>query len=113
MGHKKFAGHVTEQAFGVAALLRVDVPETEQPNNVTTKPYTKYIGVSSIYCLTPTTEEIARRAAQQIERFNDPVPVDFPVTRQLAAVSQSDGGVDDYDPLGDGPDDDDEEDDLR
>lgn len=87
MGHKKFAGHVTEQAFGAAALIRVDVPETEQPGGITTKPYSKLIGVGSIYCITPTTEAIARRAAQQLERWNEPIPVDLPETRQIAAIS--------------------------
>lgn len=98
MGHKKFAGYVTEQAFGAAALIRVDVPATEQPGGVTTKPYSKLIGVGSIYCITPTTEAIARRVAQQLERWNEPIPVTLPEARQIAATSDAeDAEVDDPD----------------
>jgi len=87
MGHKRFAGHISEQAIGSASLVRVDVPETTQPGGIVTKPYSKMIGVGSVYCITPTTEEIARRAAQQIERWNEPLPVDLPETRQVARIS--------------------------
>ncbi len=90
MGHKRFAGFVTEQTFGAAALIRVDVPETEQetrtpdgPATRTTQAYSKLIGVGSIYCITPCTEAVARLAAKEIERWNDPVPVDIPAQRQI------------------------------
>jgi hypothetical protein len=90
LGHKKFAGHVSEQAFGSAVLIRVDVPETDQ-GGVFTKPYSKLIGPGSIYCITPCTEEIARAAAQRLERWNNPIPVDIAVQKQLpASVSTSD-----------------------
>jgi hypothetical protein len=90
MGHKQFAGHVTEQLFGSAALIRVDVPATEQPARYgrearTTAEYSKLIGVASIYCITPCTEQVARLAAVQIEQDNDPIPVALPVTRQIPA----------------------------
>jgi hypothetical protein len=88
MGHKKFAGYVSEQVIGGAALVRVDVPETDQ-GGVFTKPYTKLIGVGSIYCITPTTEEIARRAAQQLERWNNPIPVDIVARPQIPATSSA------------------------
>jgi hypothetical protein len=87
MGHKKFAGRIGEQIIAGAALVRVDVPETQQTGQVpgyggtvvrSTAPYTKLIGVGSIYCITPTDEETARRAAVVIERYNDPLPVTLP-----------------------------------
>lgn len=87
MGHKKFAGFVTEQTFGAATMIRVDVPATEQPDGRTTAEYSKLIGVGSIYMLTPCTEEVARKAAVVIERWNDPIPVSIPAERQLSAVS--------------------------
>lgn len=37
LGHKKFAGYVSEQVIGSNALIRVDVPETDQ-GGVFTKP---------------------------------------------------------------------------
>lgn len=102
MGHKKFAGHVTEQTLGAATLIRVDVPETEQPSrdgwigeNWGTIParktaaYSKLIGVGSIYMVTPCTEEVARKVARVIEANNDPIPVAIPAERQLAAVSSA------------------------
>jgi hypothetical protein len=58
-GHKKLAGKLTEQTFGTATMFRLDVPETDQ-GGVFTKPYTKLIGVSSIYCITPVTEPVGR-----------------------------------------------------
>lgn len=84
LGHKKLAGKVSEQQLAGSALVRVDVPATEHPMHTngftaiasTEKPgYTKFIGVGSIYCITPCTEEIARAAATQLERWNDPIPV--------------------------------------
>jgi hypothetical protein len=88
LGHKKFAGYVSEQVLGGAVLVRVDVPETDQCG-VFTKPYTKLVGVGSIYCITPTTEEIARRAAQQLERWNNPIPVDIAARPQIPATSSA------------------------
>lgn len=98
MGHKQFAGFCTEQTFGAAALIRVDVPETDQ-DGMFTKPYSKLIGVASIYCITPCTEAVARACAQRLERYNNPIPVDIPVQRQLpASVGTSDAQiVDDID----------------
>ena len=59
MGHNRFAGFVSERAIGGASLLQVDVPETDgRPA------FTKLLGVSSIYAITPCTEETARAAAQ-------------------------------------------------
>jgi hypothetical protein len=83
--------------------VRVDVPETDQADRGTTKPYTKLIGVGSIYCITPTTEEVARRCAQQLERYNNPIPVELPVERRLTAGVTSDAEMAEGD--GDGDDD--------
>lgn len=98
MGHKRFAGYVTEQTFGVATLIRVDVPATEQPEREgyvgnrwgkiaprKTAAYSKLIGVGSIYCITPCTEEVARKVATVIEADNDPIPVAIPAERRLTA----------------------------
>lgn len=78
LGHRRLAGHVGEQTIAGSSLVRVDVPETPG------KPgYTKLIGLGSIYCITPTSEEVARRAAAALERWNDPLPVQLP--QQIAA----------------------------
>jgi hypothetical protein len=87
LGHKKLAGFVSEQVIAGSALVRVDVPETLQRKAVAgyggsvveSKPgYTKLIGVGSIYCITPTDESTARRAAAELERWNEPIPVALP-----------------------------------
>jgi hypothetical protein len=94
LGHKKLSGFVTEQPIAGAALLQVDVPETTHRKHVggfdghvveVKAAYSKLIGVGSIYCMTPCTEEVARAVAQELERYNDPLPVTLP--KYLAAVS--------------------------
>lgn len=96
LGFKKLAGLVTEQVLAGASLVRVDVPETIHRRDVggfgghvvETKPaYTKFIGVGSIYCITPTTEETARKCATVLERWNDPIPVDMPKLLTAGAVT--------------------------
>lgn len=92
LGHKTIAGFVTEQQIAGAALVRIDVPET--PADVkwsheypATPAYTKLVGVGSIYALTPCDEAVARAAAREIERENNPLPVSLP--RQLALPSSA------------------------
>ena len=66
MGHQRYIGKVTEQVIAGQGFVRVDVPET-----LKTKQWTKLIGTSSIYAITPTTEEIARAMAE--ERQMEPI----------------------------------------
>ena len=66
MGHKKFAGFVTEQAIGGSSFVRIDVPELTLPNGTTLAAFTKLFGAGSIYCLSPCTEETAKAFAQQM-----------------------------------------------
>lgn len=57
MGHRKIAGKVTEETRFGCAMLRIDIPQSEGF-------FTQYYNGSSIYCLTPTTEKIARAFAK-------------------------------------------------
>lgn len=77
MGFKKLAGHVTEQSIAGASLIRVDVPEIVV-GDITVPSYSKLIGVASIYMITPTDEETARKAAKVLAHQNDPLPVYIP-----------------------------------
>lgn len=58
MGHRRLAGHISEQDIAGQAFLRLDVP-AEQP-------VTQFYSAAAVYCITPTTEEIARGLAARI-----------------------------------------------
>jgi len=60
-GHTKIAGRVTEQVIGGQAFVRVDVPE--HGNN---DAFTKLYGAGAIYCMSPCSEAVARRALGNI-----------------------------------------------
>lgn len=115
LGHKQLAGHITEEVIAGVAFVRIDVPEitrVERDGTTVLNAFTRYIGASSIYQIHPTSEEIARAAAQQIFRWQSPLPIEIP-QRLLPSVTASatdvpaDLEVDVHD-----LDDDDEDDDL-
>jgi hypothetical protein len=58
MGHQRYIGRISEEMIAGQGFIRIDVPETSAA-----KTWTKIIGTSSIYAITPTTEEIARAMA--------------------------------------------------
>ncbi len=66
MGHKKFAGLVTEQSIGGTSFVRVDVPEVMTSGGTILQAFTKMFGAGSIYCISPCTEETARAFASAI-----------------------------------------------
>jgi hypothetical protein len=78
MGHLQLAGKVSEENLFGTVLMRVDVPDETQADGF----YTRYFGGSSIYSLTPCTEEVARAVAAQRTRKPD-FAVGLP--RQLAS----------------------------
>ncbi len=80
MGHVRMAGRVTEVEMFGAKLGRVDIPNSEGFS-------TQIFNGSSLYRLTPTTEEIARAVAKS----NQPEPVyrwELREVKQLAQVSE-------------------------
>lgn len=64
MGHRQFAGFVSEQPLGRASFVRVDVPEVAADGE-TLPAFTKLLGAGSIYAISPCTEETARAFASQ------------------------------------------------
>jgi hypothetical protein len=61
-GHNQIAGYVTDAPQFGTSMMRVDVPEVGiNPG------YTKFFGGGAIYAVTPTTEEVARVAAHQLD----------------------------------------------
>ncbi len=59
MGHRKLAGWASEQEIAGQAFLRLDVHDTDSA--VTTQFYSP----AAVYCITPTTEDIARKVGAQ------------------------------------------------
>jgi hypothetical protein len=62
MGHRRFAGFVTEAAIGGASFVRVDIPEVFCGGE-NLPAFTKLLGAASIYAISPCTEETARAFA--------------------------------------------------
>lgn len=63
MGHNRLAGRITNQAVGGCNFVRVDVPEIDGVPG-----YTKLLGQSSIFGITITTEDVARRLAKNMRQ---------------------------------------------
>lgn len=90
MGHKRFAGKVTEQVIAGAGFVRVDVPQVGDRI-----PFTKLIGTGSIYCITPVSEAVARQLAEQYHE--KPVEVYSPsVQPRLGFRNDDELGEEDY-----------------
>lgn len=61
MGHKRLAGYVKECQIAGQGFLRVDVKDESEEIKAT-----QIISPSTIYCLTPCTEDVARALAKKI-----------------------------------------------
>jgi hypothetical protein len=106
MGHQRYAGYVTTEAYGQAVLFRIDVPELAERERVTKQPgyvgnkyvpagttvkegavagYSKLVGSGSIYCITPCTKEAALTAVEEIQPR--PLMSVLPPERALMDVS--------------------------
>lgn len=75
MGHRRLGGYVQEATVAGAGFLRIDVPGGgDAPAEAT-----QFYSPSSVYCLTPVTEAMARAVAgrnrpQPVQRWElDPV----------------------------------------
>lgn len=55
LGHRRLGGYVREEPLFGASMCRIDVPG---PDGATVA--TQFYGGGSVYCLTPTTEAVAR-----------------------------------------------------
>ncbi len=106
MGHQRYVGYVTTEAYGQAVLFRIDVPALDERERVTKRPghfadkgylpagttvkegavpgYSKLVGSGSIYTITPCTKEAALEAVEEMQ----PRPlmsVTIPPERTLSA----------------------------
>lgn len=64
MGHRKLAGLVTEEVIAGAGLIRIDIPNGDESS-------TQYYSPTALYCLTPCSEDLARKVAASYQ----PAPV--------------------------------------
>lgn len=62
MGHRKLAGRVSEEVRFGSVMCRIDVPDVGD-----VAAFTQYYGGSSIYALTPVSEQIARGVAANLK----------------------------------------------
>lgn len=103
MGHGRFAGFVQQVPFGGAAMIRVDVPEILEheeeydawegsvcagkekkkrkvPGSAA---FTKFLGVSSIFAITPCSKEVAIAAVKSFR--SAPVTIlEMPARRMIS-----------------------------
>ena len=80
LGHRRLGGFVTEQTIAGQRFLRIDIPRRDGTMT------TQLVNPLSIYCLTPTTEALARAVARE----NQPEPIhrwELPPAREAKRVS--------------------------
>jgi hypothetical protein len=105
MGHNRFAGYVQQVPFGGAAMIRIDVPEIPESEEeysdydddgkrvkktrkvAGTPAFTKFLGVSSIFAITPCSKEVALAAVNSFR--SAPVTIlEMPARRMLSGPSE-------------------------
>jgi hypothetical protein len=57
MGHRRLAGKVTDAVIGGGAFIRIDIPTKDG------RKITQFYSPGSVYCISPTTQEIATQVA--------------------------------------------------
>lgn len=60
-GHQRIVGKVSTQVVGVAALIRVDVPDLTKDGKIVRRGFTRFYGPGAIYSITPVDEEGVRQ----------------------------------------------------
>ncbi len=80
-GHTQLAGRVTTRKFGSSVMFQVDVPKGDTEFN-----HSQLFSPSSIFSMTPTTEEYCRKFAEARLRNQYAVLPYIPSQRQLGAA---------------------------
>lgn len=97
MGHRRLGGYVSEQEIAGAAFLRIDVPGEPSEEPQAQPDATQFYSAGAVYCITPTTEEMARVASGRVE------PVhrwELPVSRSEESEQDAEEYQDDEFPAG-------------
>jgi len=61
MGHRVFAGFVTEQLIAGRGFIRIDVPEDRTVSYAIVPAFTKVFGTDAVFSISPCSEEAAMR----------------------------------------------------
>jgi hypothetical protein len=105
-GHQRYAGFVQSISLGGSAMIRIDVPEippcqrirekydyearktvNEEYHDPGSPAFTKFMGVGSIFSITPCSKEVAMEAVRQFK--SAPVTVlEMPQPRQLPSPTR-------------------------
>ena len=89
MGHRRIFGYLREVEVAGGKMLRIDVPD---PDPARPHVLTQFYGVSSVYCISPVTEELCRAMAAN----HKPQPVrayELPAPQHVPDVDGDDDGV--------------------
>jgi histidyl-tRNA synthetase len=80
MGHQRYVGRVTEEVIAGCGFVRIDIPAVEgEPA------WTKLVGTSSIYAITPVEKDIAMAlAARSRKRPVEAYELTPPMVRQAS-----------------------------
>lgn len=65
-GRQRIVGRCSTQTVGVAALIRVDVPDLTKDGKVVRKGFTRFYGPGAIYSITPVDEDSVRQLLPHI-----------------------------------------------
>lgn len=87
MGHRRLAGFLTEQEIAGRGFLRLEIPAV-----VDQAAATQLYNPASVYCITPTTEELARAVAAG----SRPAPVnrwELPAAAPGTEIAEHDRGT--------------------
>ncbi|HET8631639.1 MAG TPA: hypothetical protein VFL91_29810 [Thermomicrobiales bacterium] len=109
LGHRRLAAYVTEVEVAGAGMLRLDVYGVAPADGTDERPaLTQFVNPASVYCLTPTTEAIARGVAaanlpQPVARWELPAPERPEPTLAPFRVEFGDDPLDDDEDDEDGP----------
>lgn len=113
MGHRVFAGFVTEQMIAGRGFIRIDVPEDRTVSYAIVPAYTKVFGTDAVFSLSPCTEETVRRhiagTGYRMEGAKlltppNPVPATIPapksesdyITESYEAINKAQADIDEF-----------------
>jgi hypothetical protein len=93
LGHRRLGGYIREQEIAGATFLRIDIPREKEGPAVEA---TQFYSPTSVYCLTPVSETMARAVAlrnkpQPVQRWELPSPKTSPNNWDQDAYQGDDG----------------------